>query len=98
MPSGWSSDGRVTLVPAGAQIHRPAETSGLCPWWASPSRIRLCAPRPTSNTARSRLTDDGWRKSRNETGAYEVYVESFPATGFKRQISTQGSFEPAMAT
>ena len=30
----------------------------------------------------------------NETGAYEVYVESFPATGFKRQVSTQGGFEP----
>src|SRR5262249_53744428 len=30
----------------------------------------------------------------NETGAYEVYVESFPATGFKRQVSTRGGFEP----
>ena len=30
----------------------------------------------------------------NETGPYEVYVESFPATGFKRQVSTQGGFEP----
>jgi eukaryotic-like serine/threonine-protein kinase len=30
----------------------------------------------------------------NESGAYEVYVESFPATGLKRQVSTQGGFEP----
>jgi hypothetical protein len=30
----------------------------------------------------------------NESGAYEVYVEAFPATGFKRQISTLGGFEP----
>ena len=30
----------------------------------------------------------------NETGAYEVYVEAFPATGFRRQISTLGGFEP----
>ena len=30
----------------------------------------------------------------NETDTYEVYVESFPATGFKRQVSTQGGFEP----
>ena len=43
---------------------RPAETSGLCPWSASPSRIRLSARRPTSTTARSRPTDGGWRTSR----------------------------------
>jgi eukaryotic-like serine/threonine-protein kinase len=30
----------------------------------------------------------------NATGRYEVYVESFPATGLKRQVSTQGGFEP----
>jgi hypothetical protein len=31
-----------------APIHRPAATSGLCPWSASPSHIRLFARRPTS--------------------------------------------------
>ena len=30
----------------------------------------------------------------NETGTYKVYMESFPSTGFRRQISTLGGFEP----
>ena len=77
-----------------ASIHRPAETSGLCPLVGKPE------PYPVVRTAADEhygtLSPDGrWLAYiSNETGAYEVYVESFPATGFKRQISTQGGFEP----
>ena len=82
-----------SLLTTRSTIRRPAEISGLFRWPASPRRIRLSARRPTSTTARSRPTDGGWRPS-NETGAYGVYAKSFPATGFRRQISTQGGFEP----
>ena len=77
-----------------ASIRRPAETSGCCRWSARASRIPVV--RTTADEHYGTLSPDGrWLAYiSNETGAYEVYVESFPATGFKRQVSAQGGFEP----
>ena len=67
--------------------------------WALPL-IGKAEPRPVVRTAADEhygtLSPDGrWLAYiSNETGDYEVYAESFPATGFKRQVSTQGGFEP----
>jgi len=91
-PSGWSTDGTLLIY----DITDP-QTGGDI--WALPL-IGKAEPRPVVRTAADEhsgtLSPDGrWLAYiSNETGDYEVYAESFPATGFKRQLSTQGGFEP----
>ena len=91
-PSGWSSDGRLLFYGS-----TDPQTGGDI--WALPL-VGKPEPYPVVRTAADEqygtLSPDGrWLAYiSNETGAYEVYVESFPATGFKRQVSTQGGFEP----
>jgi eukaryotic-like serine/threonine-protein kinase len=91
-PSGWSSDGRLLFYDS-----TDPETGGDI--WALPL-VGKPEPYPVVRTASDEhygtLSPDGrWLAYiSNETGAYEMYVEAFPATGFKRQVSTQGGFEP----
>jgi serine/threonine protein kinase/Tol biopolymer transport system component len=91
-PSSWSSDGSLLIY----DTTHP-QTGGDI--WALPLAGKS-DPYPVVRTAADEhygtLSPDGrWLAYiSNETGAYEVYVESFPATGFKRQVSTQGGFEP----
>ena len=91
-PSAWSSDGSLLFYDS---IN--PQTGGDI--WALPL-VGKPEPYPVVRTAADEhygtLSPDGrWLAYiSNETGAYEVYVESFPATGFKRQVSTQGGFEP----
>ena len=91
-PSGWSSDGSLLIYDS-----TDPQTGGDI--WALPL-VGKSEPYPVVRTAADEhygtLSPDGrWLAYiSNETGAYEVYVESFPATGFKRQVSTQGGFEP----
>jgi Tol biopolymer transport system component len=90
--SGWSNDGRLLFY----ESTDPQTGSDI---WALPVAGRP-VPYPVVRTAADEhygtLSPDGrWLAYiSNETGAYEVYAESFPATGFKRQVSTQGGFEP----
>jgi Tol biopolymer transport system component len=90
--SGWSSDGSLLFYDS-----IDPQTGGDI--WALPL-VGTPEPYPVVRTAADEhygtLSPDGrWLAYiSNETGAYEVYVESFPATGFKRQVSTQGGFEP----
>jgi eukaryotic-like serine/threonine-protein kinase len=91
-PSSWSSDGGLLIYDS---TH--PQTGGDI--WVLPLNGKV-QPHPVIRTAADEhygaLSPDGrWLAYiSNETGAYEVYVESFPATGFKRQVSTQGGFEP----
>jgi Tol biopolymer transport system component len=91
-PSGWSADGNLLIY----DITDP-QTSGDI--WAL-ALTGNSEPHPVVHTSADEhygtLSPDGrWLAYiSNETGPYEVYVESFPPTGFKRQISTQGGFEP----
>ena len=83
-PSGWSSDGSLLIY----DITDP-QTGGDI--WALPL-VGKAEPYPVVRTAADEhygtLSPDGrWLAYiSNETGAYEVYAESFPATGFKRQF------------
>ncbi|HEX2460529.1 MAG TPA: protein kinase [Vicinamibacterales bacterium] len=91
-PSGWSSDGRLLFYDS---IN--PQTGGDI--WVLPlvgTREPYPVVRTTADEHYGTLSPDGrWLAYiSNETGAYEVYVESFPATGFKRQVSAQGGFEP----
>jgi len=90
--SGWSSDGSLLFYDS-----TDPQTDGDV--WALPM-VGKPEPYPVVRTPADEhygtLAPDGrWLAYiSNETGAYEVYVESFPSTGFKRQVSTQGGFEP----
>jgi Tol biopolymer transport system component len=90
--SGWSSDGRLLFYDT---MH--PQTSGDI--WVLPL-VGKREPYPVVRTAADEhygtpSPDGRWLAYvSNETGAYEVYVEAFPATGFRRQISTLGGFEP----
>ena len=83
-------------TPAPLQHHHP-QTGGDI--WALPL-VGKREPYPVVRTAADEhygtpSPDGRWLAYiSNETGAYEVYVEAFPATGFKRQVSTLGGFEP----
>jgi hypothetical protein len=91
-PSSWSSDGSLLIY----QTHHP-QTGGDI--WALPLAGKS-KPYSVVGTAADEhygtLSPDGrWLAYiSNVTGTYEVYAESFPATGFKRQVSTQGGYEP----
>jgi Tol biopolymer transport system component len=91
-PSGWSSDGRLLFYGS-----TDPQTGGDI--WALPL-VGKPEPYPVVRTAADEQygtlsPDRRWLAYiSNETGVYEVYVESFPATGLKRQVSTQGGFEP----
>lgn len=90
--SGWSRDGRLLVYDT---MH--PQTGGDI--WALPL-VGKPEPYPVVRTAADEhygtpSPDGRWLAYiSNETGAYEVYVEAFPATGFRRQVSTLGGFEP----
>ena len=91
-PLSWSSDGSLLIY----QTTHPQTGADI---WALPLAGKP-EPYPVVDTTADEqygtLSRDGrWLAYiSNETGVYEVYAESFPRTGFKRQLSTQGGFEP----
>lgn len=91
-PTSWSRDGSLL-------IYQPVHPQTDGDVWALPLAGKS-EPYPVVRTAADErygtLSPDGrWLAYiSNETGTYEVYAESFPATGFKRQVSTQGGYEP----
>jgi len=91
-PSGWSSDGRLLFY----DTVNP-QTGGDI--WALPL-VGKPEPYPVVRTLADEhygtpSPDGRWLAYiSNETGPYEVYVEAFPATGFRQQVSTLGGFEP----
>ena len=60
------------------------------------ARSGRCSPHPTTAQMSSRFSPDGkWLAYQsNETGRYEVYVEPFPRTGARTQISDGGGERP----
>jgi eukaryotic-like serine/threonine-protein kinase len=93
VPSGWSEDGRLLL-------YTSIDPKSAGDIWALPL-VGKPEPFPILRTAADErygtLSPDGrWLAYiSNETGTYQVYVEAFPATGFKRQVSTVGGVEPS---
>ena len=93
VPSAWSLDGRLLL-------YTSIDPQNAGDIWALPL-VTKAEPFPILRTAADErygtLSPDGrWLAYiSNETGTYQVYVEAFPATGFKRQVSTVGGVEPS---
>jgi eukaryotic-like serine/threonine-protein kinase len=92
MPYDWSADGRFILY-----MRYPPQTRGDI--WVLPLRGDR-QPIPFLQTpfheTRARFSPDGrWiAYMSNETGAYEIYVQPFPATGAKWQVSTKSGSNP----
>lgn len=94
-PTDWSKDGRNILY------QKPEEKAGFDLWIApQPPASDDAKPYPYLQTAfdeqEGRFSPDGkWvAYASNETGLREIYVQSFPLSGAKFQISTGSGSEP----
>ena len=91
-PTGWSHDGRLLFYTS-----TDPQSGGDI--WALPlagDREPIPVLRTAADERYGTLSPDGrWLAYiSNMSGRYQVYVEAFPATGFKHQVSTAGGFEP----
>ncbi|MBA3440285.1 MAG: PD40 domain-containing protein, partial [Pyrinomonadaceae bacterium] len=91
-PTDWSRDGRYIL-------YRQIDPQTRYDIWALPvfgERKPFAFLHTEANEAAAVLSPDGrWLAySSDESGRYEVYVQSFPGGGTKRQISIGGGIGP----
>ena len=91
-PNDWSRDGRYLL-------YRQIDPQTKYDVWVLPlldQRKSFPFLRTNANETTAVLSPDGrWLAySSDESGRYEVYVQSFPDGGGKRQISTTGGIGP----
>jgi len=97
-PSSWSLDGRYI-------IYREINPRTNFDVWVLPVGSQAGNQKPfpfldtEANEAAGVLSPDGqWMAyCSDESGRYEVYVQSFPGHGSKRQISTGGALGPRWA-
>ncbi len=97
-PTDWSRDGRYI-------IYREVNPKTKFDIWVLPVGSQGSDHKPfpllqtDANEAAAVLSPDGqWvAYTTDESGRYEVYVQSFPAGGGKRQISTAGGNGPRWA-
>jgi serine/threonine protein kinase len=92
-PMDWSADGRFLLY----QLTDPKTQSDL---WVLPAfgdRKPFPFLQSEFNERVGRFSPDGrWiAYCSDESGAWEVYVQSFPVSGGKWQVSTNGGYNPA---
>ena len=92
VPTDWSADGRYIVYSTGGD----AANSDV--WIVPVSGERTPVPvlqTPSSETD-ARLSPDGrWiAYTSNESGESQVYVQSFPTSGNKWQVSNKGGLEP----
>ena len=91
LPTDWSRDGRFI-------IYREINPKTKYDVWVLPVSPQAAAPSPfpilhtEANETAAALSPDGqWiAYSSDESGRYEIYIQSFPGGGGKRQLSTSG--------
>ena len=91
IPTDWSRDGRLVLYTAlNPKTNADVEVLTLS---AGPPRVVVATAADERN---ARLSPDGrWiAYISNESGSFEVYVQPFPTTGAKWQISKGGGQQP----
>jgi len=93
-PTDWSRDGRFIIY----RQDDPKTKSDL--WFLPVTGSSEAKPFPVIQTEANEITgtlspDGRWLSyASDESGRYEVYVQSFPGGGGKRQVSTGGGFGP----
>ena len=90
--SDWSRDGKWIVF-----TRTQSTTAGFDIWvWAGGDAKPQLAVRTALNAMHGRLSPNGqWLAyASDESGEMQVYVQPFPATGEKRQISPVGGSEP----
>ena len=91
-PQDWASDGRFLVYMTGG------ETTGFDLWALPLEGDRKPFPylETAANESHAQLSSDGrWMAYiSNESGRDEVYIQSFPTAGSKRQLSTGGGVQP----
>ncbi len=92
IPNDWSPDGQY-VVYQGASTTPEKLGLWLLPLSGGSPRRLLNSP---FNEAQGQISSDGkWiAYSSDETGRWEVYIQSFPAPGQKRIVSVGGGAEP----
>src|SRR5262245_24221938 len=94
-PTDWSRDGRFI-------IYRQTDPKTKYDVWVLPVGEQISERKPypflhsEANETAATLSPDGqWiAYSSDESGRYEVYVQSFPGGGGQRQVSTGGGIGP----
>ncbi len=91
LPTSWSADGQNIA------FHSPGEGGNWDVWvltLSSGSAVPFAQTRFDEREAHF-SPDSRWiAYASNETGRSEVYVQSFPASGFKMRVSSEGGREP----
>jgi serine/threonine protein kinase len=89
----WSSDGRFIAYHAGTGDTK--RDIWILPLFGDRKPFPLI--RTKADEAQGRFSPDGrWiAYSSDESGRTEVYVQAFPSSGGKRQVSTSGGFQPS---
>ena len=92
IPESWSPDGQ-TLA-----FRELSPETGYDIWMLSLDGERAARPflQSSSNESHAAFSPNGrWiAYTSDESGRQEVYVRSFPEPGAKRQVSTEGGFDP----
>jgi Tol biopolymer transport system component len=88
----WSADGRFIVY----DTNGPKTLSDIAVVPLSGDRKPITFLATAANEGQGELSPDGrfMAYSSNESGRYDIYVQPFPATGGKWQVSTAGGFEP----
>ncbi|MGH8772150.1 MAG: TolB family protein, partial [Burkholderiales bacterium] len=92
IPVDWSADGKFILV---QELH-PKTSSDLWVFPVSGEQKPFPFLQTEFDERQGRFSSDGkWiAYSSNESGIWQVYVQSFPSSGGKWQISTNGGAQP----
>ena len=93
----WSADGRYLLY--GSRPSRTNSDLWLLPLMGPDTKPRAFLQTPANEICGQISPDGRWiAYASDETGVWEVYVQSFPASGNKQSVSVGGGMEPHWRT
>lgn len=91
VPEDWSSDGRIVLV---TESTAERSTSVVAYATETGARTEIAATKAAELGGRFSPDDRFVAYASDESGRFQIYVQPFPPTGAKWQISTEGGTDP----